>query len=103
MNGFDYDNPQSAIHNPQSLGAMYLGEKRCRFRVWAPLARKIELHLVHPQDRLERLQKTESGYHEAILDGVEPGSLYLYRLDDRHELPDHASRYERPGVLRPCQ
>src|SRR5213594_2184343 len=103
MNGFDYDNPQSAIRNPQSLGAMYLGEKRCRFRVWAPLARKVDLHLVHPQDRFERLQKTESGYHEAILDGVEPGSLYLYRLDDRNERPDPASRYQPQGVHRPSE
>ena len=103
MNGFHYDNPQSAIHNPQSLGAMYLGERRCRFRVWAPLVRKIELHLVHPQDRFERLQKTESGYHEAILDGVEPGSLYLYRLDDRNERPDPASRYQPQGVHRPSE
>ena len=76
------------------LGATYLGNNRCRFRVWAPLVQKIDLHLLQPRDRLEGLHRAESGYHEAIRDGVEPGSLYLYRLDGRNERPDPASRHQ---------
>jgi maltooligosyltrehalose trehalohydrolase len=81
-----------------SLGATYLGDNLCRFLVWAPSVQKIDVHLLAPQERLLPLEREERGYHCAIIEGVEPGSLYLYRLDSQKECPDPASRFQPEGV-----
>jgi maltooligosyltrehalose trehalohydrolase len=49
------------------------------------------------------MEPGERGYHEAVVDGAEPGSLYVYRLDDRDERPDPASRFQPQGVHGPSQ
>jgi maltooligosyltrehalose trehalohydrolase len=80
------------------LGACYLGDRRCRFRVWASLADRVDLHLVHPRERRVPMQRQERGYFEAILDDIEPGTGYLYCLNDKVERPDPASRFQ-PGTV----
>jgi maltooligosyltrehalose trehalohydrolase len=57
----------------------------------------VEVRLLSPQERVADLEEKD-GYHQATLEGVEPGSLYLYRLDDRIERPDPASRFQPLGV-----
>jgi len=84
------------------LGAAYLEGGRCRFRVWAPGAR-IDLRLITPRDRLVRMEPSGNGYHEADVDGVEPGTLYRYQLDGSKERPDPASRLQPEGVHGPSQ
>lgn len=88
---------------PGPVGATYLGGGRCRFCVWAPAARKVEVLVVAPGERRETLVARDRGYHEAILDGVEPGALYLYALDGVKERPDPASRLQPLGVHGPSQ
>jgi maltooligosyltrehalose trehalohydrolase len=85
-----------------TLGAFYLGGGRCRFKVWAPRARRVEVRLLSPRERVADLIEKE-GYYQIILEGVEPGSLYLYRLDGRLERPDPASRFQPLGVHGPSQ
>jgi len=85
------------------LGAVWLGQGRCRFRVWAPRAARVEVRIVSPQPRLVPLARGERGYHEAVIEDLEPGSLYLYRLDGRLERPDPASRFQPRGVAGPSQ
>jgi maltooligosyltrehalose trehalohydrolase len=85
------------------LGATYLGGGRCRFIVWAPSTQKVDLHLLAPQKRLLPLERDEQGYYQALAEGVEPGSLYLYRLDGEKERPDPASRSQPQGVHGPSQ
>ncbi len=85
-----------------TLGAVYSGGGRCRFRVWAPRARRVEVHLLSPQDRVADLEEKD-GYHQSTQEGVEPGSLYLYRLDGRIERPDPSSRSQPKGVHGPSQ
>ena len=34
-----------------NLGACYRGDGRCRFLVWAPLASRVDLHVVAPDER----------------------------------------------------
>ncbi len=80
------------------LGAVYLGEGRTRFRVFAPRARQVEVRLLPPRERLVRLKAVDGGHHEAIVDGVEAGTGYLYRLDGAIERPDPASRAQPLGV-----
>jgi len=85
------------------LGATYLGSERCRFLVWAPKARTVDVHLVHPESRFVRLQAGERGYFHGVVDGVLPGARYLYRLDDARERPDPASRSQPEGVHGPSE
>ena len=85
-----------------TLGATYLGDGRCRFDVWAPHARRAEVRFLSPRERVVALQE-RGGYHRATLEGVEPGSLYLYRLDGRIERSDPASRSQPRGVHGPSQ
>ena len=81
-----------------SLGCTYLEDGRWRFHVWAPWAEKVEVRIVAPRDRTVTLEKGDRGYHQAVLDRVEPGSLYVYRQDDGKERPDPASRSQPQGV-----
>ena len=86
-----------------SLGASYLGERQCRFRVWAPFVSKVELHLLSPNEQIVPMGKDQRGYHEAVVKQLEPGALYRYRLDGDKERPDPASRYQPDGVHGPSQ
>lgn len=86
-----------------TLGAVYLGDARARFRVWAPRAREVFVHVVSPRDRSFPLLSGPNGYFNAVADGVEPGSLYFYRLDGHKERPDPASRLQPQGVHGPSQ
>jgi maltooligosyltrehalose trehalohydrolase len=86
-----------------TVGALYLGEGHCRFCVWAPLAQKVEVHLLGPRERLVPLARQTRGYHQGIVEGVEPGTLYFYRLDEARERPDPASRFQPQDVHGPSQ
>jgi maltooligosyltrehalose trehalohydrolase len=52
---------------------------------------------------LARLKRTDRGYHEGIVEGVEPGALYVYCLDGEKDRPDPASCYQPAGVHGPSQ
>ncbi|MCI0439579.1 MAG: malto-oligosyltrehalose trehalohydrolase [Chloroflexi bacterium] len=84
-------------------GATYLGGERCSFCVWAPRARKVEVRIVEPSERVIPMIRNEWGYHEALADEVQPGSLYHYILDGETERPDPASRFQPKDVHGPSQ
>ena len=85
------------------LGATFPQEGGCRFRVWAPAAEMVEVHLVSPQETLVPLKKDARGYFSGQVAGVEPGSLYFYRLNGEQDFPDPASRWQPQGVHGPSQ
>ncbi|MFZ0611226.1 MAG: malto-oligosyltrehalose trehalohydrolase [Desulfobacterales bacterium] len=84
------------------LGAIYLGDGRCRFEVWAPLAESIEVQLPGAGERRLSLKKRAKGYFTAVLKDVAPDARYLYRLQYAdgtvRERPDPASRHQPDGV-----
>src|SRR5437762_11144351 len=80
------------------LGATWLGEDRCRFVVWAPHAAKVEVRVLGPQPQTAMMEKLDRGYYEAVVEGMAPGSDYVYRLDAGEERPDPASRFQPQGV-----
>ena len=80
-----------------------MGEGRCRFLVWAPLAAQVEVRLVSPREELVPLKRGERGYFSAVVAGVEPGSRYFYRLHGQQDFPDPASRLQPQGVHGPSQ
>jgi maltooligosyltrehalose trehalohydrolase len=92
-----------AARLPAAIGAWTLGEGRCRFRVWAPVAQSVEVHLLTPRERYVPLARRRRGYHEAVVEGVEPGTRYRYRLDGVLERPDPASRCQPEDVHGPSQ
>jgi maltooligosyltrehalose trehalohydrolase len=88
-----------------ALGAVPFGRGSCGFTVWAPFARQVAVELLAPEDgrvaRLEPLRGGEHGYHAGILEAVDPGQRYRFRLStERGELsrPDPASRSQPTGV-----
>ncbi len=86
----------------ETLGAVSLGNDRCRFRVWAPLHANVEVHLLSP-DRLIPLSAKPNGYHEGEIDGVPAGTLYFFRLSNGLDRPDPASRHQPAGVHGPSE
>ena len=95
-----------------SLGAAYLGDGRCRFRLWAPFAETVDLHLVAPDERIARMEKFGNGYHQIALSDIDPAARYVYRLHNQRvagsgpdpiERPDPASHFQPQGVHGPSQ
>lgn len=84
------------------LGASYLGERVCRFRVWAPNIASVGVRLLGA-DQLILLEKTSRGYHEAVVENVQGGERYLFHLGQDRERPDPASRFQPQGVHGPSQ
>lgn len=84
------------------VGAEYLGQNRCRFRVWAPELAPLELRLLNGNRRI-RMEQSGRGYHEASVSDVRPGERYFIRLPGDKERPDLASRSQPQGVHGPSQ
>ncbi len=79
------------------IGANYLGDGRCEFSVWAPSHDDVAVQIVSPEQRILPMQKDEQGYFKVLAEGIEPGTLYFYKIagDDR---PDPASHYQPKDV-----
>jgi maltooligosyltrehalose trehalohydrolase len=88
---------------PFSLGAISLGNARCRFCVWAPLVKAVDVHILRPREQMISLQRDGEAYFRGDVEDVRANSLYLYRLAGQKERPDPASRYQPQGVHGPSQ
>ena len=84
------------------IGADYLGDQVCRFRLWAPNIALVGVRLLGA-DRIVPMEKVNNGYHEAVVENVRPGELYLYHLGKDFQRPDPASRSQPQGVHGPSQ
>ena len=49
------------------------------------------------------MERGEKGFFGVRVEDARPGALYFYRLDDREERPDPASRFQPRGVHGPSQ
>ncbi|MFH7030817.1 MAG: malto-oligosyltrehalose trehalohydrolase [Heteroscytonema crispum UTEX LB 1556] len=84
------------------IGAHYLGDGNCEFRVWAPNAAKVTVKIVSPQEQLLSMQQ-EGGYWQVTANNIHPGTLYFYQLNDAETRPDPASTFQPQGVHGPSQ
>lgn len=84
-------------------GAVYLGDNRCQFSVWAPRAHRVDVHVLSPDDRMIELAPEAFGMFVAEAGGIVPGTEYLLRIDGTDELPDPASRCQPAGVHGPSE
>lgn len=88
-------------HDP-ALGAVYQGDGRCAFTVWAPYSERVEVRF--PEDgRTVELEREGHGYHRASVTNVAADRQYLFRLDGDKERADPASRFQPNGVFGPSQ
>ncbi|MGE5892662.1 MAG: malto-oligosyltrehalose trehalohydrolase, partial [bacterium] len=71
--------------------------------VWAPLLKDVAVRLLSPVERTIPMEQDDKGYWNAVGEGVSPGSLYFYRLENSAERPDPASRLQPRGVHGPSQ
>ena len=73
------------------------------FRVWAPMKEAMVLHLVHPKEERWPMTRSEEGYWQVSIEGIEEGTLYFFQPDHEKDLPDPASNYQPDGVHGPSQ
>lgn len=77
------------------------------FRVWAPVARTLEVVERGANDSVGRSHALEAegrGYFAGFVPGLRSGALYSYRIDGRPALlPDPASRRQPSGPHGPSQ
>lgn len=83
-----------------TLGAVPGDDNCCEFRVWAPKAKAVDVHLIGEgeSDRHVSMARVDRDYFRAVVEQVLPGQRYRYRLDGGDEYPDPASRYQPDGV-----
>lgn len=93
----------TSIVSQTQLGATYIGDERCEFRVWAPLAEQVRVEIVAPAKRSVPLARSEGGYWQGVVEALAPGALYRYRLDDNRVFPDPASKSQPEGVHGPSE
>jgi maltooligosyltrehalose trehalohydrolase len=88
------------------FGAELTPTGEVRFRLWAPAARSVELVLYDAQGAARHtaaLQPLAGGWFALLTDAAVAGSLYRYRVDDKQEVPDPASRCNPQGVHGPSE
>ena len=86
-------------HTP-AFGAT-IGAGGVTFRVWAPEAKSVTLHLrrhAGASSRLEPACAPETGIWETVVGDATPGDRYAYSVDGGDALPDPASRFQPDGV-----
>ena len=81
----------------KKIGAVYIGDEKVEFCVWAPFAESIEVVLKDTNKSLA-LTKNDQGYWCKTLTGIEPGTLYKFRLNEQDDFPDPASHSQPDGV-----
>src|SRR5678815_482400 len=80
------------------IGATYLGEGRCEFRVWAPEKKEMLLYLVSPDKRKLPMALAPDGYFTLTEEQVFPGTRYFFMPDGAEKFPDPASHFQPEGV-----
>jgi maltooligosyltrehalose trehalohydrolase len=74
------------------------------FRVWAPAAQSVTLHLEWSgQQATHEMRREGTGLFSATIDGVSAGALYRYAIDGGEPMPDPASRFQPFGVHGPSE
>lgn len=81
----------------KKVGAACLEEEKIKFRTWAPEADSVEVVFKENKEPLI-LSKDEKGYWEGVSKSARPGTLYKYRINNKEEYPDPASKSQPEGV-----
>ena len=88
------------------FGAELTPTGEVRFRLWAPAARSVELVLCDAEGAAVHtalMDPLDAGWFALVTGAAGAGSLYRYRIDGTHEVPDPASRCNPCGVHGPSE
>jgi maltooligosyltrehalose trehalohydrolase len=86
------------------FGALPFEGGGVRFRVWAPRARDLTLTIeAGLASGTRTMPRGPDGVHDLIVDGVQTGDRYHYRIDGGPPRPDPASRFQPEGVHGPSE
>lgn len=90
----------SEIVDVLPCGARLHHDGGCRWRVWAPAVRSLDLILHSTGGKKSRhsMEKEFGGYYTCHVNGIRSGQRYTYRLNDERELPDPASQWQPDGI-----
>jgi maltooligosyltrehalose trehalohydrolase len=73
-----------------------------RFRLWAPGARAVSVK-IYDTRQIVAMSVQPRGWFEVEIEGVRPGTLYRFVLEDGTEVPDPASRFQPEDVSGPSE
>jgi maltooligosyltrehalose trehalohydrolase len=73
-----------------------------RFRLWAPQAKAVSVK-VYNLPQILPMSALPRGWFEVEVEGVGPGALYRFVLEDGTEVPDPASRFQPDDVQGPSE
>ena len=64
---------------------------RCRFRVWAPLSERVELHILAPNDIVVPMEPKQRGYHQpsSKISSREHGTNIVSQTEENFRIPFH--------------
>jgi maltooligosyltrehalose trehalohydrolase len=83
----------------EKLGAVWLPDGTCKFLLWAPRVKKVDVRIEYPRGaRTISLDPLERGYFFGVAKDVNAGALYQYVLDGKTARPDPASEFQPRGV-----
>ena len=89
-------------HHHMPFGAELNGRGTVRFQLWAPGASTVRLDLTLGRGPMQILMPaTGEGWFTLALDAIPTGTPYSFRIDDRIDVPDPASRYNPRDVHAP--
>lgn len=85
------------------IGAEYQRGEGTHFRVWAPVARRVEVVFDDAALAAVPLRGEEGGYFSGFAAAAQPGTRYRFRLDGGDAFPDPASRRQPEGPHGPSE
>jgi maltooligosyltrehalose trehalohydrolase len=85
------------------MNIQYFNNRQCVFSVWAPLRKRMMLHIVHPTEQTLEMHQDAYGYFTIEVSDVAADAKYFYRPEDEEDFPDPASHYQPDGVHGPSQ
>src|SRR5438034_3878111 len=78
------------------FGAECRQDDTVRFRLWAPKASSVAVHL--PELELDfRMSKLQDGWFELVIE-ARADTQYQFKIDNQHSVPDPASRFQASSV-----
>lgn len=73
-----------------------------RFRLWAPFSQAVALK-IYDLDLVVNMNKLPRGWYEIEIEEAQAGMRYRFVLEDGHEVPDPASRFQPEDVEGPSE
>jgi maltooligosyltrehalose trehalohydrolase len=77
---------------------------KVRFRLWAPAAKRVDLCLNADKSGARiPLERQDQGWFDLLTDQAKAGTRYSFRIDDKLDVPDPASRFQPHDVHGPSE